>query len=192
MGFVLMTLMTAATWAPTFLIREHHVTVEHAGYTYGFITLLVAVPGVYFGGWLADKLSNGGVRNAYLKTIVGATLAMMPCIIAAPLFSSYSAAAAGFALFLFFNGTTNGVAVTYIQSITPAHVRSQVSALYLLSINLIGFCGPTLLPLLARTVTESGKSIGTPLSLLGGAASLGAVLIFLLNWRAFDAAQGEH
>ena len=188
MGLLLLTLTTAAVWVPTFFIRYHGLTVEKTGYLYGMITLLAAVPGVYIGGWLADKLSSRGVRNAYLKVILAGTILMTPFIIIAPFYSSYVPALLSFAIFLFFNGMTNGVAVTYIQSVTPLPVRGQISAIYTISLNIIAFSGASLLPIIAGAISTGNEGLGIALSLLCGAAGLGAAFIFTFKWRTFETA----
>lgn len=128
----------AAFWLPSFLQRSLGMEgVERAWYIAG-IAFIGGTAGIWFGGWLADKLGKGAKKAWY---------PLVPAIcfvIAVPMFflaMNVESKALAFALFLIPQALSLawlGPVVTAVQHLVPARMRSTASASFLLINNLVG------------------------------------------------------
>lgn len=128
----------AAFWLPSFFQRSLGMEgSERALYIAG-IAFIGGVIGIWFGGWLADRLGGGKRKAAY---------ALVPAvcfIIAVPLFflaMNTEDRTQAFLLFLVPQALSLawlGPVVTAVQHLVPAHMRSTASASFLLINNLVG------------------------------------------------------
>ena len=150
-GLALMTGFGHATlgWTPSYFIRVHGWTPEQVGLRYGFGVLFGAATGMCLGGWLSDRLQARGIVDAPVRVAAAGILACLPLGVAAMLTPNAGLAVLLCALVMLAYNMPFGVAGAALQLATPNHLRGQISALYLFTINIIGLgAGPTLTALL--------------------------------------------
>lgn len=138
-GFALvaMPFTITATWAPEYFGRVFGYTRPQAGLTLGLILVILSPLGVYTGGWIADALQKRGFRDGTLRVGLTAALLLLPLSAAATLAPSAPLAVAIFCPFVFCASLSMAVAPAALQVITPGPFRAQVSALWMLALNLV-------------------------------------------------------
>lgn len=122
--------------------------------TVNFYALLAVGPATYLlVGWLSDKWSQKGIKDAPFRILVFGFLLMVPTSALTTLMPNPILA---FVVLSFSNigiGITSAVGVTALLNITPAKIRGQVIALYYVAISLSGLLlGPTSVGVLATRV----------------------------------------
>ncbi len=150
LGFSLLIMLGygSSAWWPAFFQRTHGWSFEDIGLRFGIVVLVFGTAGALAGGWLAAALRRRGRADAnMLSAMIGAAL-LLPAYVAAPLAPNGQLALACLALVNFAAAIPFGGGYAAIQEATPAAIRAQVSALFLLSVNLIGVgLGPVLIGL---------------------------------------------
>lgn len=173
-------------WTPAVFMRVHGWSAPQIGLWLGLLILACGAPGSYFGGWMVDLLRGRGVTDAPLK--VGA-FAFAGCGVAgtlAPLMPTpmLSLLLLGPAIFLLF--TPFACAPTALQLIVPNEFRSQVSAVYLSVISLVGITvGPIVVGLLTDYVFHSPAEARYSLAIVVGCAAPIMVILVLMSCRAY-------
>lgn len=168
-------------WVPEYLQRSLGVSPAEAGSMLGIIMLLAAFGGQGLFSILVDHFAARGMVDAPLR------LGLVPVALAVPLawlaFSgsdslSFYPLLLAFALSVApFNAINNSVA----QQIAPPQLRSRISALFVLSISIVGFAiGPTLVGWISEFVLGEER-LGEAIRLV----STGSLVITLiLVWLA--------
>jgi len=184
-AFIAMVNYGWAFWVPTFLIRNHGWTPQHAGLIYGLWTATFGVAGVVVGGYLGDVIARRGYADAKLRIgLIG---------VAGELASGFLflfAPTGGMELALipstFFASFGFGAAAAAIQEVTPVPMRAQVSALYLFTVNLVGLgIGSTFVAALTDYVFKSDAAIRESLLVVTVVGLVLAALVFLLALSPF-------
>jgi MFS family permease len=168
-------------WAPAFLQRIHGWSAGQSGRALGLITLVFGCLGMSVGGRLCDHWQKQGVWEAPLRVAVVSA-------IGSGILSAFAMTAKQvewtillMAPALFFLALPIGSSFAAIQLIFPNQVLGQVSALFLLILNLGGLSlGPLLPGLLNDYVFRNEKMIGPSLAITIGVAST----LLLLTSRA--------
>jgi len=189
-GFALIAMVNYgwAFWVPTFLIRTHGWTPQHAGYVYGLWTATFGVAGVVTGGYLGDVLARRGHGDAKLRVgltgavaQIGATLLFLYAptrFMEVALIPSTFVASFGF-----------GAAAAGVQEISPVPMRAQTSALYLFIVNLVGLgIGPSFVASLTDYVFHDELLIGRSILVVSMIGLVGAIVVFVNGLPAFRAA----
>jgi MFS family permease len=169
----------AVAWGPTFMIRRFGDDPASAGHSLGLVLLVCGATGAITGGLVADALRRRGRLDAAL--IVGVASALLVAVpgTLATLQTTATAylALAGAALFC--ASLAFGAAATALQLVTPGHLRAQVSAVYLLALNLFAL---GLAPLAAALLTDYAfrdpAHVGTSVAIVSAVcAPLGAACL---------------
>lgn len=172
--------MASLAWLPAFLMRARDFSPSEAGFAYGMIFCLFAPLGVVSGGMLAGRLLRRGFRDGPVRTAILGGAGLLPFLIAIP-FADGIWLMITLALVTFFVTFPFGLAPAAIQLLCPNHLRAQVSAIYILMINMIGLgMGPTLVAVLTDYYFGNGRDVGASLAIVGAVAGLLAVGI--LAW----------
>ncbi len=132
------TAYSQSVWMPATFERTYGWSPSLYGVVNGIVILCVS-PATYIAtGFISDKMTSSGKRDApFLLLMVGALL-MVPTGAAAPLMPT------GWMAFVIlgFNtmgiGIVSAVGVTALLQITPGKIRAQVVALYYMAISLTG------------------------------------------------------
>ena len=183
--FASMIVYGVQAWLPTLFIRGYGWSAGEAGVMLGAVTLVAGIGGGIASGALADRWRAHGKSDAALR------LNAMLILIAVPLpaliaFAPGATAALVMAgLFVLVSSLTVPLAPTALQAITPPPLRAQVSALFLLAVNLVGIgVGPTAVALASDLVFAGDKAIGSALALVGTLSYLASALLL---WRGLKA-----
>lgn len=125
------------SWITEFLVRYHCFTVAEASFSVGTIVLIAGLGGIYFGGYLADKLY---ILNRTPRSFV----ISLGFIIATPLLliivntKSYWLLMASLFTGTFFMAWYYGPVVALIQDIVPQTLKATAYAFYIFFVHLFG------------------------------------------------------
>lgn len=193
-GFILLSTAVFAVnaWAPTFLVRVHHIGYETAGRLTGLAAISCAVAGAWCSGFAVDELQRRGRADGAVLASVVAALALATAV-AAVVHSASLAAAATFLCFVYFLlGMPTVLGGTALQQISPGHLRAQIMAAHVLLVNVIALsAGPTAVALLTDRFFGSTASVGYSMAITTLAATLLASAFLLKARPLFVVARGQ-
>jgi MFS family permease len=164
-------------WSPTLMMRTFGWDAPKAGLVIGAMLFVLGTAGVYCGGWLADRLTATGRRDAILRAAFLGMLGGLPFLVATPLLDDARLAAIGLGISIFFMAFPQGLPSSALQIVTPNPLRAQMTAIYFFIGNLVASgLGPTIPALLSdyvfrdpamlRYAIAAVEAIVLPLSLL--------------------------
>src|ERR1700674_3997465 len=188
LGMVFQSMGTYAfvAWAPAFLQRIHGWSAGQSGRALGSIILVFGCLGMSGGGRMCDRWQKQGVLEAPLR------VAIVSAIGSGILFAfAMTAKQTAWTLLLaapalFFLALPIGSSYAAIQLIFPNQARGQVSALFLLILNMGGLSlGPLLPGLLNDYVFRNEKMIGPSLAITMSAASALMLFTFRAAYRPY-------
>ncbi len=185
----LSTVVSAAEgmWAPALFKRVYHWHEEQIGQWLGTITIIAAIPGSYFAGWMTDRLIKGGSLDAPVKI---AALSMIPVGIlgvAMPLMPGPEWAFGLFLPILFVKAVTFACPPVAIQLAIPGHLKGQVAGLYYTCVNLLGMVlGPIIIGQLTDRVFTGQDGIRYALVTLTALLVPVIIVMFLASRRPFS------
>ncbi len=152
-SFAAMTSYTANAWAPSFFIRSYGWTAAQTGHAFGIAIVIAGMLGVVAGGLIGDRLVARGWHNGRLALMGIAMLCTAPLVAIAPRLDDPQLALRLLAAATFFVTVAIGTGPTALQDLLPNRMRGTVTALAVLTVNLIGLgLGPTLVALLTDYV----------------------------------------
>ena len=190
-GFALLALpmTTLATWVPAYFMRVVGLTPPETGLKLGLIVLIFSPVGVISGGWLADMLFKRGYTDASLRVAVVAAVFMVPLSILATTVNDPTLALALACPFAFGASISMGLAPTALQLVTPNRLRGQISAAWMLFLNIItAGLGPTAVGWINEEVFGDPLAVGQSIAIVNTASvALGGIILWL-TWKPFQQA----
>lgn len=180
-GIVVLAGFASLAWTPEFFVRRFGAAPRDIGVQVGLIMAASGSVGVLAGGWATDWLAARGRSDASL--ITGAIASLLGTIpgVAFAMAGDADTARAWLAPLFFFGAFASGAAPAAIGAVVPNMRRGQVSAVYLLAINLLGIgLGPTLPALFTDFLFADEARLGDSLALT--AAITGLPSASLLWW----------
>ncbi len=187
-GFALLSFSSygSTAWIPTFFVRNHGWTEARAGIVYGAIVGIFGTLGVAAGGWIADRMSMRGYRDATMRVGLIVSLTWLLTGVLYPLVPDANLAAALLIPTAFLTSAPFGVAPAAIQQIMPNPMRGQASAIYLFVINLIGLgLGPTAVAMTTDYVFKDDNAVRYSLLMVNIAAHLISAFLLWAGLRPF-------
>ncbi len=182
LGFGLMVLggFGVLAWAPELFARNYGWQPREAGGAIGLTLAAAGSAGVLAGGVYTDRLiGRGRVDAVLIAGALSAAAGILPNI-AFPLMPTAGGSLMVLALVFFTGAFASGAAPSALVPITPNALRGQMSALYLLVINLLGIgLGPTLPALLTDFVFLDEARLGWSLAVVGGVVSFLAAALLM-------------
>jgi len=183
---------TLATWVPAYFMRVVGLSPPETGLKLGLIVLIFSPVGVISGGWLADALFKKGYKDATLRVAVATAVFMVPMSIFATTVSSPGLALLLACPFAFGASISMGLAPAALQLVTPNRLRAQISAAWMLFLNLItAGLGPTAVGWITEEVFQDPMSVGQSIASVNTVAVLLGGLILWLTWKPFRAAVAQ-
>lgn len=175
-----------AFWLPTFFTRTYGWTIADAGFAIGMIQFTAAPLGLLVGGWLAEYYDKRGYADANMRVNLISTFLMLPTSILFPLMPTAKLALVLLAINSFLVSLAPGPANAALQSITPNQMRAQVTAIYLLIVNLVGGgMGPVLIAFFTDHVFRSDKSLHYSLALDAAILAPLACIVFVYGLKPY-------
>ena len=160
-------IVNTLSWSPTMFGRAHGFTPAEVGLKLGLILLFLSPSGVFAGGWLVDRLQKRGHADAPLLVGILAALVSLPFGIAGNLVSNGDLAVALYCPLVFFACLAVACGPTAIQLVTPNEFRGQISAGYLMSLNIItSLFGATGVGLATDYVFRNEAAVGSSMALM--------------------------
>jgi MFS family permease len=187
-GFSMVTLSgyASAVWTPAFFIRTYGWQPGQIGLWYGLIYLTFGTTGALFGGWICDRLTARGVLDAPIRVAAFGYLGTGVFGGLAPLMPTPELALALFVPATFLATLPYPLAGTSIQLITPNRLRGQVTALYMLVINVVGLgMGPLIVGALTDFVFTEPADVRYSLSIVNAVAAPLALLLLLAGCAGY-------
>ncbi len=135
---VMTTIAYSQAFLPSTFARTYGWQIENYAFANGVALLAIGPATVFGAGWLSDRWSQRGMRDAPFRLLVIGYLIMVPTAVL-PFFipNGYLAFAVLCANTVGI-GVVSAVGVTALLLITPAQIRGQMVALYYVAISLSG------------------------------------------------------
>ncbi len=175
-------------WAPSFFIRVHGWTQLEVGNALGPVVMVTGPLGVIGGGFIAQRMLLGGMRDATLRLSMVAIAIALPFAIGFALVEDARVSLALLAVVLVAGTVPFGAGVSTFPLITPNRMRAQVIAVYLLIANLVGYsAGPILIAALTDKVFGDPAAIDLSLAIAAPAimaVGIGLIGIALAPYRS--------
>jgi MFS family permease len=193
-GFSLLAIpiTTILTWSPAYFGRVLGYSQPEAGLTLGLILILLSPAGVYFGGWMADALQKRGYVDAPLRVGIGAALMLLPLSFLATTGSSSTLAVIVFCPFIFCASISMAVAPTTLQIVAPNQMRAQISATWMLVMNILtAIIGPTGVGIITQYIFGDDQAVGYSLALVNCVSVPLAALFLWSGLKPFRAAVSD-
>ena len=139
LGFAFMAapISSALTWIPVYLQRIHEMSIPESGRTLGIIIFFLSSSGVLVSGWLIDTFKKRGYQDGYFKVALMICLVTIPIVYYSMNDQSLDKTLWWLHLFVFVASMPLVISATVLQIVTPNQLRAQVSAVYMLFLNLI-------------------------------------------------------
>jgi MFS family permease len=188
-GFALLSFSSygASAWVPTMFVRIHGWSEAQAGMVYGAIVAIFSTLGVATGGWIADRMTARGRRDATMRVGLFVAVAWFPTGILFPLVGDGNLAALLLIPSAFLASAPFGVAPAAIQQIMPNEMRGQASAIYLFVVNLIGLgMGPTAVALMTDYVFHNDVAVNFSLVIVCTIAHVVSGILLWLGLKPFQ------
>ena len=131
-------------WLPSFFVRSYDLTLMEVSIRFGSIALLGGIPGVWMGGWLADRYGARS-RAAYALVPAFAFLASLPFLVAGALAPGPWLSFASFMLLYALSLAWLGPVISAVQHFVAPSMRATASAIFLFINNLIGLGAGTVI-----------------------------------------------
>jgi MFS family permease len=189
-GFAMVNLVsyTFFIWTPAFMQRTYGWNTAEIGVAFGLIILVCGTGGVFFAGWLSDRLARSGRLDAQLRV---AAFGFVGCGVfgaLAPLMPTAGGALGMLAPAIFLSMMPYPCAGTAIQLIVPNRARAQVTAIYVTLTTLIGLVvGPLVVGLMTDHVFHDPAQIRYSLAIVVGIAAPTMFLLLLSAFRPYRA-----
>jgi len=189
-GFLALALFALMNWAPAYFLRKYDLSIREVGMYLGLVVLIGNSAGVLASGWLTDRLTRRGHRDAPMRAgMIGGIGVAIPALLFSQV-SGFGASLALLAVALFFASFPLATSATALQFMAPNRMRAQVTALFFLSMNILGITGGTTLVALSTDfIFHDDALVGYSMSLISVAGTiLGAGF---LGWGLKSFAQTE-
>lgn len=141
------------TWAPTFFVRTHGMSLTEAGFWLGLVLGIPGGLGIVAGGWLSDRY---GARDArwYLWVVAVALAVVVPVGAAAFLVDAWWLSLLLLCIPVMLGNFYQGTTFAQAQGLAPVHMRAVAAAILLFILNFIGFVfGPPAVGMLSDLLT---------------------------------------
>lgn len=187
-GFALLVvpITTVLAWAPAYLSRVLGFARAESGFVLGLMLLILAPAAVYFGGWLIDLLQKRGHADAPFRVGIGAALAMVPLSLFATTGTDAKLALWLIGPLIFCACISQAAAPTVIQIMVPNEMRAQISAIWMLCMNLIStIAGPTMVGFITVYVLMDDMAVGQSIAIVNVLSTPVSALILWIGLKRF-------
>lgn len=167
-------------WGVQYFVRVHEMPISAAGLRLGIAIAIFGTAGILAGGWLTDRWRSAGHTDAAIRVGLTAAVALAPIAVWCTLSGNLAVSTLLLAPIGFFTSFPYGAGATAVVVLTPPRMRAQVSAIYLLCVNMIGIgFAPFLTALITDRWFQDDLAVGRSVALVTGVAAVAACLLFL-------------
>lgn len=187
-GFSMITMSSYAStvWTPALFIRVYDWSPADIGFVYGGIYLILGPLGAIIAGTLCDRMTAKGYTDAPLRIAAFGYVGTALFGGIAPLLPTGAMAMACLAPAMVMSTMPYPMAATAIQLITPNEMRGQVTALYLLVINLVGLgLGPLIVGLFSDFAFTGVEGVRYSLAIINMVTAPLAFLLLAIGFRHY-------
>ncbi|MEM9620510.1 MAG: MFS transporter [Pseudomonadota bacterium] len=143
------------TWAPTFFVRTHEMSLTEAGFWLGLVLGIPGGLGIVAGGWISDRFGARDTRW-YLWVVAVALLITVPAAALAFLVEAWWLSLLLLSLPVMLGNFYQGTTFAQTQGLAPVRMRAVAAAILLFILNFIGFVfGPPAVGILSDLLTGS-------------------------------------
>ena len=191
-GLLVVTFQNVLVWGPAYFTRHFGLTTAQTGLTLGLVMLVFSSAGVIGGGFLSDWLVKKGQPEGPMRVGMVAGLGLLPFAATATVVDSLTLSLALFCPMMFFASFPLGSAAQALQMVTPNEMRGQVSAIYMLFLNLISYgLGPLVVGMVTDLVFADEGSVGYSLAIVSAVSAPVAALVATRGFAPFRQAAEE-
>ena len=185
-GFLALTLFALMNWAPAYFLRKYDLPIREVGLYLGLIVLIGNSAGVLASGWLTDHLTRRGYRDAPMRAgMIGGIGVVIPALLFSQV-SGFGGSLAVLAVALFFASFPLATSAAALQFMAPNQMRAQVTALFFLSMNILGITGGTTLVALSTDyLFQNDALVGYSMSLISVAGAILGVGFLCFGLKPF-------
>ena len=189
LGFNIIPAVGLIIWGPEYFRRSFGMPTAQFAFTAGIITMVVAPFGAIFGGWLAGHFQRAGHDDANLRVVFIAFLLNIFGLLGFTLAPTPLIAFACFAYIQFVAMWVPGPFNAALQVVTPNEMRSQITALFLFTFNIIGYgLGPSSVPWVTNHIFHNPALIGRGFAVVIGVLCPLSTLCILLGMKEYGRA----
>lgn len=176
-------------WGVQYFVRQLGLPVAQAGFRVGIAIAVFGTIGILTGGWLTDRWRAAGRTDASMRVGLLAAMGVTPFALLCTLSNDLTISTLCLIPVGFFTSFAFGAGATAVVVLTPAPMRAQASAIYLLVVNLIGIgFAPFATAWLTDHVFQSDLAVGRSSAIVTGGAGIIASLLFAWGLRHFRTA----
>lgn len=191
-GFMSLTLFGLMNWAPAYFLRKYNMPIQDVGLYLGFVVLIGNSAGVLASGWLTDRFTRHGYRDAPMRAgMFGSIGAIIPTALFSQV-DGFGGSLSLLAIAMFFASFPLATSATALQLMAPNQMRAQATALFFLSMNLLGITGgTTLVALCTDYVFYDDAMVGYSMSLVGVVGAVVGAIILARGLKPFALTAAE-
>jgi len=187
-GFAALSLFALLSWAPAFLLRNFDMAIRDVGIYLGTLVLICNTAGVLSSGVLTDIFTRRGYNDAAMRSgMVGCLGAIIPATLFSFMPGLYGALFF-LALAMFFASFPLATSAAALQMMAPNQMRAQVTALFFLSMNILGITGgASLVALCTDYVFRDELMVGYSMSAISASSAITGAALLGWGLRHFSA-----
>ncbi len=181
LGYAMFTLAQGGltAWVPMVAHRCWNIAIPTVGKTLGPLMMIVAPLGSFFMGWLMDRLSGKGHRNATVRTCAIAMGIAALVAMAQLLITDVQIATLVYVIQVFLFTSFTVATSASLAQITPAPLSGKLQAVTGLASSLVGLAlGPTVVALVSEHMFAGGNALHNGLVVTVGAAAAGGAVCY--------------
>ena len=191
-GVLVVTFQNVVVWGPAYFTRHFGLTTAQTGLTLGLVMLVFSSAGVVGGGFLSDRLVKRGQAEGPMRVGMIAGLALLPFAATATVVDSLALSLVLFCPMMFFASFPLGSAAQALQMVTPNEMRGQVSAIYMLFLNLLSYgLGPLIVGMVTDFVFADEGAVGYSLAVVSAVSAPVAAFVATRGFAPFRQAAEE-
>jgi hypothetical protein len=185
-GCLALVLFALLFWSPAYLFRNFGLSSRDVGLHLGIVVLVSNTAGVLSSGWLADYFDRGGRMDGPMRTGVVGGLAVILPVALFPFVPGLYGTLGLLALAMYFASFPLPIAAAALQVMAPNQMRAQVTALFFLSLNIVGITGgATLVALATDFIVHDEKRVGFSMSLVAATAAVIGTTLLVMGLEHF-------
>lgn len=193
LGFLTLVNYANAAWIPSFFVRTYGWTASKSGAVYGILMFIFGTSGLWFGGRLADKLTQKGFKDGRVRACLYLMAALLVCCWVFPLMPNGEWAALTLIPVAFFSSSPLGAGTAAIAEVTPNRMRAMASALYLFMVNILGLIfGPLSVALLTDHYFHDTGMIRYSILLVMVAGMISALFFMYFSLKPYREMERPH